>query len=178
MTCTALSYAERDIVGRGLSITTMVVTFLCIRYTAIWRFWAIWALLATWTVREEPAGCGAGCDAGYASGGRFAGVAAGSSRRRVAGLPWSAWPTAAGWPPPAWFTDGLVGTGVVTVRVPAGQQAGGRVRRAWQCGQDALHVYSCIYTRYTYIHDTAVVRIVQRYSRSTRYMYMVWLVWQ
>ena len=37
MTCTALSYAERDIVGRGLSITTMVVTFLCIRYSAIWR---------------------------------------------------------------------------------------------------------------------------------------------
>ena len=33
----ALSYAERDIVGRGLSITTMVVTFLCIRYSAIWR---------------------------------------------------------------------------------------------------------------------------------------------
>ena len=26
----------------------------------------------------------------------------------------------------------------VPVRVPAGQQAGGRVRRAWQCGQDAL----------------------------------------
>ena len=37
MACTALSYAERDIVGRGLSITTMVVTFLCIRYSAIWR---------------------------------------------------------------------------------------------------------------------------------------------
>ena len=37
MTCTALSYAERDIVGRGLSMTTMVVTFLCIRYSAIWR---------------------------------------------------------------------------------------------------------------------------------------------
>ena len=37
MTCAALSYAERDIVGRGLSITTMVVTFLCIRYSAIWR---------------------------------------------------------------------------------------------------------------------------------------------
>ena len=37
MTCTALSYAERDIVGRGLLITTMVVTFLCIRYSAIWR---------------------------------------------------------------------------------------------------------------------------------------------
>ena len=37
MTCTALSYAERDIVGRGLSIPTMVVTFLCIRYSAIWR---------------------------------------------------------------------------------------------------------------------------------------------
>ena len=37
MTCTALSHAERDIVGRGLSITTMVVTFLCIRYSAIWR---------------------------------------------------------------------------------------------------------------------------------------------
>ena len=37
MTCTALSYAERDIVGRGLSITTMVVTVLCIRYSAIWR---------------------------------------------------------------------------------------------------------------------------------------------
>ena len=33
----ALSYTERDIVGRGLSITTMVVTFLCIRYSAIWR---------------------------------------------------------------------------------------------------------------------------------------------
>ena len=33
----ALSYAERDIVGRGLLITTMVVTFLCIRYSAIWR---------------------------------------------------------------------------------------------------------------------------------------------
>ena len=33
----ALSYTERDIVGRGLSITTMVVTFLCIRYRAIWR---------------------------------------------------------------------------------------------------------------------------------------------
>ena len=32
-----LSYTERDIVGRGLSITTMVVTFLCIRYSAIWR---------------------------------------------------------------------------------------------------------------------------------------------
>ena len=31
MTCTALLYAERDIVGRGLSITPMVVTFLCIR---------------------------------------------------------------------------------------------------------------------------------------------------
>ena len=37
MTCTALSYAERDIVGRGLLITTLVVTFLCIRYSAIWR---------------------------------------------------------------------------------------------------------------------------------------------
>ena len=37
MTCTALSYAERDIVGRGLLITTMAVTFLCIRYSAIWR---------------------------------------------------------------------------------------------------------------------------------------------
>ena len=37
MTCTALSYAERVIVGRGLSITTMVVTFLCMRYSAIWR---------------------------------------------------------------------------------------------------------------------------------------------
>ena len=37
MARTALSYAERDIVGRGLSITTMVVTFLCIRYSAIWR---------------------------------------------------------------------------------------------------------------------------------------------
>ena len=37
MTCTVLSYAERDIVGRGLSITTMVVTVLCIRYSAIWR---------------------------------------------------------------------------------------------------------------------------------------------
>ena len=37
MTCTAFSYAERDIVGRGLSITPMVVTFLCIRYSAIWR---------------------------------------------------------------------------------------------------------------------------------------------
>ena len=32
-----LPYTERDIVGRGLSITTMVVTFLCIRYSAIWR---------------------------------------------------------------------------------------------------------------------------------------------
>ena len=37
MTCTGLWYTERDIVGRGLSITTMVVTFLCIRYSAIWR---------------------------------------------------------------------------------------------------------------------------------------------
>ena len=37
MTCAALSYAERDIVGRGLLITTMVVTVLCIRYSAIWR---------------------------------------------------------------------------------------------------------------------------------------------
>ena len=37
MTYTALSYAERDIVGRGLSITTMVITVLCIRYSAIWR---------------------------------------------------------------------------------------------------------------------------------------------
>ena len=37
MTCTALSYAERGIVCRGLSITTMVVTVLCIRYSAIWR---------------------------------------------------------------------------------------------------------------------------------------------
>ena len=37
MTCTALSYAERDIVGRGLSITPTVVTILCIRYSAIWR---------------------------------------------------------------------------------------------------------------------------------------------
>ena len=35
MTCTALSYAERDIVGRGLSITPTVVTILCIRYSAI-----------------------------------------------------------------------------------------------------------------------------------------------
>ena len=38
MACTALSYAERVIVGRGLSVTTMVVvTLLCIRYSAIWR---------------------------------------------------------------------------------------------------------------------------------------------
>ena len=37
MTCTGLSYAERDIVGRGLPITPMVVTFLFIRYSAILR---------------------------------------------------------------------------------------------------------------------------------------------
>jgi len=67
-------------------------------------------LLATCTVRGEPAGRGAGCDVGCASGRRFAGVAAGSSCRRVATLPWSAWSTAAGWPPPTWFTEGVVGT--------------------------------------------------------------------
>ena len=35
MTCTGLWYAERDIVGRALSVTTMAVTFLYVRYNAI-----------------------------------------------------------------------------------------------------------------------------------------------
>ena len=40
MTCTDTSYAERDIVGRGLSITTMVVTF-CAYVTVLQLYMAV-----------------------------------------------------------------------------------------------------------------------------------------